>query len=343
MQEEQGPVHAPEFPAGAQWLQGGPLTMTALRGKVVLIDFWDYTCLNCLRTLPYVKEWHRKYQSLGFVTVGVHAPEFSFARESGNVLRAVREQDIQYPVLLDNDYATWQAWANRYWPAKYLVDAQGYVRYYHFGEGAYDVTEEAIQALLKEGFPELLLPGKAEPMRAEDAPGAVCYRVTPELYLGYARGAYGNAEPITPDAAARYRDPGMHMDGHAYLDGDWLISAEYLARPAGATNTSRVVLPYMAKDVNLVIHPPTYGGAATVNVLQDGAPLTGEDAGKDVTAGAPSVLTIDVPRMYRIVSNREIGRHELALETQSDGVAMYAFTFTSCLVQEDAESSAEQR
>ncbi|HEU5319769.1 MAG TPA: redoxin domain-containing protein, partial [Methylomirabilota bacterium] len=280
MQEEPGPVRAPEFPPNVTWLQGGPLRLAELRGKVVLIDFWDYTCLNCLRTLPYVKEWHRRYAPLGLVVVGVHAPEFSFARESSNVLRAVRDHDIQYPVALDNDYAIWQAYANRYWPAKYLVDANGYLRYYHFGEGAYGETEQAVQALLREGFPEILLPGLVEPVRDEDRPGAVCYRVTPELYLGYARGLYGNPG-LHPDTAGAYRDPGKHMDGHAYLEGDWLVSGEYLARPAGAQAESRLTVPYMAKDVNLVIHPPTYGAAATITLLQDGAPLAAEDAGAD--------------------------------------------------------------
>jgi len=333
MTQEEGPVSAPEFPPGATWLQGGPLKLADLRGRPVLIDFWDYTCVNCLHTLPYVKEWHRRYGPLGLTVVAVHAPEFSFGRESGNVLRAVREHDIQYPVILDNDYAVWQAYANRFWPAKYLIDGNGYLRYYHFGEGAYRDTEEVIQALLRESFPQILLPGVMDPVREEDAPGAVCYRVTPELYLGYQRGVIGNAKDVAPDRAATYRDPGKHMDGAAYLDGDWLLAGEYLARPAGAAGESRLIVPYMAKDVNLVAHPPTYAGAATFQVEQDGAPLPAVDAGDDVVAdGANAVLTVDAPRMYRIVSNREIDRHELALTTASDGVALYALTFTSCLV-----------
>jgi thiol-disulfide isomerase/thioredoxin len=335
MQDEQGPVRAPEFPTGVQWLQGNPVRIADARGKPVLIDFWDYTCLNCLRTLPYVKEWHRRYAPHGLIVVGVHAPEFSFARDSGNVARAVREQGIEYPVVLDNDYAIWQAWANRYWPAKYLVDGNGYLRYYHFGEGGYAQTEEAIQTLLKESFPDALLPGLMDPVRDEDRPGAVCYRVTPELYLGYQRGLIGNVAGVTPDRPATYKDPGMHMDGHAYLDGDWILAAEYLARPAGAGAVSKLTLPYMAKDVNLVIHPPSYGGEAMFSVEQDGAPITPDDAGEDVQAGgATSVMRVDTPRMYRIVANREIGRHELTLSTTSDGVALYAFTFTSCEVPE---------
>ncbi len=339
MQEEQGPVRAPEFPSDVTWLQGGPLRMADQRGKVVLIDFWDYTCVNCLHTLPYVKEWYRRYHSLGLVVVGVHAPEFSFAREGGNVLRAVREQDIQYPVALDNEYAIWQAYANRYWPAKYLIDGNGYLRYYRPGEGGYGETEGAIQELLREQFREILLPGLMEPVREEDRADAVCYRVTPELYLGYQRGLIGNVAGVTPDAAASYRDPGKHIDGCAYLEGDWLLAGEYLARPAGAGGESRLVVPYMAKEVNLVMHPPTFGGAATIAVLQDGAPLASEDAGADVIAGgAAAVVTVDTPRMYRLVNNREIDRHELTLTTTSDGVALYAFTFTSaCVAAEGGE------
>jgi hypothetical protein len=283
-----------------------------------------------------VKEWHRRYRDHGLTVIGVHAPEFSFARDSGNVQRAVREHGIDYPVVLDNEYAIWQAWANRYWPAKYLVDGNGYLRYYHFGEGAYGETEEAIQFLLREATPDVLLPGKMEPVREEDAEGAVCYRVSPELYLGYARGSIGNMANVKPDAPSSYRDPGKHVAGHAYLDGDWLLSGEFVARPAGASGTSRLVVPYMAKEVNCVIHPPAYGGQAVFNVLQDGHALAPEDAGADVQAGATSVLAIDAPRMYRIVNNREIDAHELTLETTSDGVALYAFTFTSCMMPQDA-------
>jgi hypothetical protein len=173
-----------------------------------------------------------------------------------------------------------------------------------------------------------------EPVRAEDRPGAVCYRVTPEVYLGYQRGLIGNVSGIQPDAPSTYRDPGMHMDGHAYLEGDWLLAAEYLARPAGAGALSKLTVPYVAKEVNLVVHPPTYGGDAMIAVTQDGAPLPAEDAGDDARAGATTTVTVDAPRMYRIVSNREIGRHELTLSTTSDGVALYACTFTSCEVPE---------
>jgi len=332
MTEEPGPVRAPEFPPGLTWLQGGPLTLAELRGRPLLIDFWDYTCLNCLRTLPYVKEWHRRYAEHGLVVVGVHAPEFSFAHNADHVRRAVVEQGLEYSIVVDNDYAIWQAYANRYWPAKYLVDREGYLRYYHFGEGAYQETESEIQSLLREAFPQIVLPALLDPVREEDMPGAVCYRVTPELYLGYQRGRIGNTAGIAPDKPATYRDLDKHAEGYFFLEGDWMLTAEAAARPVGAAGESRLRVKYMAKEVNLVIQPPLAGGDARIELLQDGTPLAAEDAGADARVeNGRAFVQLDTPRMYRLVSNREIDTHELTLVTTSDGVSLYAFTFGSCL------------
>ncbi|HXF51101.1 MAG TPA: redoxin domain-containing protein [Dehalococcoidia bacterium] len=336
MTTEQGPVRAPEFPPNATWLQGGPLRMSELRGRVVLIDFWDYTCVNCIRTLPYVKAWHERYADKGLTIVGVHAPEFSFARDVDNVRRAIERFGIAYPVVVDNDFALWKAYANRYWPAKYLVDKEGYLRFYHHGEGAYDEVERAIQSLLRDANPSVELPDLMEPVRPEDRPGAVCYRVTPELYLGYQRGAIGNTSDVAPDRPSRYHDVGKHAEGFFYLDGEWLLAGEYLSRPFGASGPSRLHVRYLAKDVNLVAHPPVTGGPARIEVLQDGRPLPAEDAGDDVRReGEAAVLVVDEPRMYQVVRNREIDHHELTLVTQSEGVALYAFTFTTCVAREE--------
>lgn len=333
MTSEQGPVRAPEFPSNAAWLQGGPLRMSDLRGRVVLVDFWDYTCVNCIRTLPYVKAWHERYAEKGLTVVGVHTPEFSFARDHGNVRRAVERFGIAYPVVVDNDFALWKAYANRYWPAKYLVDKEGYLRFYHHGEGAYDEVERAIQLPLKDANAGIELPGLMEPVRPEDRPGAVCYRVTPEIYLGYQRGAIGNTADVAPDRPSRYRDVGKHAEGFFYLEGEWMLSGEFLSRPFGASEPSRLHVRYLAKEVNLVAHPPVTGGPARVEVLQDGRPLPAEDAGDDVRRDAETaVLVIDEPRMYQIVRNREIDHHELTLVTSSEGVALYALTFTTCVV-----------
>lgn len=333
MTRETAHIRAPEFPPGVTWLQGGPVSMADLRGRPVLIDFWDYTCINCLRTLPYLKEWHRRYSPLSLTVVGVHAPEFSFARQHGNVERAARELGIEYPIVLDNDYQIWQAYSNRYWPAKYLIDKDGYIRFYHFGEGAYAQTEEKLQELLLEVSPGLEMPEVMEPVRPEDGPGAVCYRVTPELYLGYERGRIGNVTDLNPDRPARYRDIGRHVEGFAYLDGDWLLTSESLERPAGAEGRSKLSMRYMAKEANLVIHPPPKP-PGEVELLQDGSPLPEDVAGPDVQReGDRTLLMVDEPRMYELVKNEDIGSHELALITSSDGIRFFAFTFVSCMAE----------
>jgi thiol-disulfide isomerase/thioredoxin len=202
---------APEL-EGGQWIQHGPVSLKAQRDKaVVLIDFWDYTCVNCIRTLPYVAEWHRRYADSGLVVVGVHAPEFSFAREGSHVAEAAKRFGLEYPIVLDNEYAIWRAYSNRFWPAKYLVDSKGRIRYYHFGEGSYQESEVAIQGAIRELNPTASLPPPIEPIRDMDRPGTVCYRVTPELYLGHARGQFGNPEGVTRDHGHDYRDVNLVM------------------------------------------------------------------------------------------------------------------------------------
>jgi thiol-disulfide isomerase/thioredoxin len=335
MTQEESRIHAPDFPADVTWLQGGPLSLRELRGKPVLIDFWDYTCLNCIRTLPYLKEWHWRYGGTGLTIVGVHAPEFSFAHNVENVRRAIAAQGLEYPIVLDNNRAIWEAYANRYWPAKYLIDGEGYLRYYHFGEGAYGETEKAIQKLLRETAPEAVLPGLMEPVRDEDAPGAVCYRVTPELYLGYQRGRIGNTSAIAPDTPTVYSDLDKHAEGFFYLEGDWMLTGEASARPVGAKGESRLHVRYMAKEVNLVMHPPLVDRQGRVELLQDAAPLAAEDAGEDVSIDdGKAVVRVNEPRMYRLVNNCSIDTHDLTLVTRTDGIMLYAFTFTGCLVPE---------
>jgi thiol-disulfide isomerase/thioredoxin len=335
MTQEQGPVHAPDFPPDVTWLQGGPLALKDLRGKSVLIDFWDYTCLNCLRTLPYVKEWHRRYKEAGLTVVGVHAPEFSFAHNVENVRRAVATQGIEYAVVLDNNQAIWQAYANRYWPAKYLVDGEGYVRYYHFGEGAYGDTEQAIQTLLRASQPDTVLPELMAPLRGEDAPGSVCYRVTPELYLGYQRGRIGNTAGIAPDTPTTYTDIDKHAEGFFYLEGDWMLTGEASARPIGAKGVSRLHVRYMAKEVNVVAHPPLVDREGRLELLLNGVPLTDADAGEDVKIdNGKAIARVNEPRMYKLVNNQSIDTYDLTLLTQTDGIMLYAFTFVGCVVPE---------
>lgn len=318
-------IYAPAL-EGGEWIQHGPVNLKELRGKaVVLVDFWDYTCVNCIHTLPYVAGWHDRYRQHGLVIVGVHAPEFSIARDRSNVLAAIRQFAIEYPVVLDNDYAIWRAYSNRFWPAKYLVDSQGRLRYYHFGEGLYQESETQIQKLLGEVNPGLDFPRPMEPVRESDRPGAVCYRVTPELYLGYARGQFGNPAGVARDRAADYTDPGRHAEGASYLSGRWAVGQESArAETAGAS----IFLRYTSMDVNLVMAPPAGQSARVEIILGDG-----QRAGADVKAeNGRAFVTVDRARMYNLVANESVVPASLQLKALDPGLTAFAFTFTSCVV-----------
>jgi thiol-disulfide isomerase/thioredoxin len=331
---------APELDGGTRWLNSSPLTMRGLRGKVVLIDFWEYTCVNCIRTVPYLREWHARYRDKGLVIVGVHTPEFHFARSERNVASAVKQLRLEYPIVLDSDYAIWKAYGNRFWPAKYLVDAQGAVRYYHFGEGGYGATEQEIQSLLREIDPHARLPALMEPVRAEDHPGRVCYPSTPELYAGYERGSaqgtLGNREGYRPDRAHSYRDPGRHLDGLIYLHGLWRSSAEALvSAQRNPYPAAWIALRYHALEVNSVMRPE---GTSPVRVwvYQDGKPVPPTDRGSDLLFDerGRSFARVDEPRMYNLIRNAAFGEHELRIATSRPNLGVYSFTFVSCEMTE---------
>jgi thiol-disulfide isomerase/thioredoxin len=325
---------APEFPAGMEWLNSLPLTVSELKGRVLLIDFWEYTCVNCIRTLPYLKTWHDRYADKGLTIIGVHTPEFAFAKDLANVRRAVKEFGLKYPIVNDRDYQIWNRYGNRYWPAKYLFDASSRLRHYHFGEGSYGDTEQEIQRLLREINPALELPKIMEPIRGTDKPGAVCYPVTPELYAGYQRGEIGNSEGFQRDRAAVYKDPGDYKDGFLYVHGSWRSDAESL-RHARTIPTARdyVALRYHALEVNCVLKPES-GKPIKVIVTQNGVPVRPADRGQDIRMDArgATYLLVDKPRMYRIIKNKEFGTYDLKLACAQEGLGIYAFTFVSCEV-----------
>jgi thiol-disulfide isomerase/thioredoxin len=318
-------VLAPDLDGG-QWIQHGPVILKDLRDKaVVLVDFWDYTCVNCIRTLPYVVGWNRRYAESGLVIVGVHAPEFSFAREGSHVAEAAARFGLEYPIVLDNEYAIWRAYSNRFWPAKYLIDSKGRIRYYHFGEGSYQESEVAIQGLLRELSPTVSLPPPMEPMRDTDQPGAVCYRVTPELYLGHARGQFGNPEGVMRDQAHDYRDVGPHVEGISYLGGRWRVEQESARAEAPGAAIS---LRYTAKDVNMVMAPPA-GATVRMEIVLDGSQRAGDDVKFE---GERGFVTVDQPRMYSLVANDSVVSGAITLRAEQAGVSVYAFTFISCTV-----------
>lgn len=329
-------VEAPEFPEGLTWRQSKPLTMAGLKGKVVLVDFWEYTCVNCIRTFPYLKDWHQKYKDKGLVIVGVHTPEFHFAKEEANVLKAAKDFGLGWPLVIDSDYAVWRTYGNRYWPAKYLIDKDGFVRYFHFGEGAYAATEAQIQKLLKEANPQVELPPIGEAIRGTDKPGAVCYPVTPELYLGAERGGYAgtlaNREGYQPGKVVSYKDPGNWEDGLVYAHGEWKNTNEALISVRKSPHPrDYIAIKYHALEVNSVIRPEN-GKPVRVWVYHDGKPVAKKDAGDDLQFDSKgrSYLIINEPRMYNIVKNAVFAQRTLKLATAEPGMGIYSFTFVSC-------------
>lgn len=340
MRVEKGQVRAPEI--GRAWLNSAPLSFRQLRGRAVLVDFWDYTCVNCIRTLPYVQAWHERYHDKGLTVIGVHTPEFTFAQYESNVERGIREFGLTYPVVIDSNREIWKAFANRYWPTKYLLDKDGYLRYGHFGEGAYAECEQVIQELLHEIDPGVILPEVMDPQREEDHAGAVCYRATGELYLGHGRGRIGNEGGFKEDQIGDYLFTGIPEENFFYASGRWASTAEYME--AVETGLHTLQLKYEAAAVNLVMACPRATSAEVV-ILQDGKALSRSQATRDtrfrpLASGGPeeSFVIVDSARMYFLVHNQDFGAHTLELRC-SPGTAAFAFTFTSCV---DPVASAMQ-
>src|SRR3989344_2877906 len=302
---------APELISGGSWFNSTPLNLVQLRGKVVLVDFWTYTCINCIRTLPYLKSWHEKYSEKGLVIICVHTPEFEFEKNPINVQKAVSDFGLKYPIMQDNNYATWRAYSNRYWPAKYLVDKNGNIRYSHFGEGKYDETEKAIQALLAEAGTDV------SDMQVTNPTYQVQSR-TPELYLGYWRIAnFASPERIVEDESAIYSVPtDLKRNTFAYL-GNWTVGYQRAMPTKGAT----LLLHFDAKEVFLVMRPKN--GSGQVKVSLDDT-LVSNQAGEDVKNGT---VTVTADRLYKLIKLPAGGAHILKLEFLDDNLELYAFTF----------------
>jgi cytochrome c biogenesis protein CcdA/thiol-disulfide isomerase/thioredoxin len=305
---------APEFVGNQQWFNtpgDRPLTLSGLRGRVVLVDFWTYSCINCIRTLPYLKAWDAKYRKDGLTIVGVHTPEFPFEREAGNVETAISENGIRYPVVQDNEQATWNAYGNQYWPAEYFIDAQGKVRYVHFGEGEYGEKEKVIRDLLAEAG-KTVKGGEVQVHAV--APSKTVS--TPETYLGAARAERFTNSMLSPGSHDFTAPRALLANEFAY-HGKWNISLDSATAESGAS----LDLNFGARRVYLVLGSP--GHDRKVKVLLDGQPISDADAGADVRGG---VVTVSGQRLYNLVDLPEVGHHVLTLEPAA-GVEGYAFTF----------------
>ena len=306
---------APELTGITKWLNtAGPETLASLKGKVVLVDFWTYSCINCLRTLPHVEAWYNKYHSAGFDVIGVSTPEFAFEKDAGNVNSAIKRYGIPYPVALDNNYATWNAYNNQYWPAEYLIDATGKIRRTEFGEGNYSTTEQAIRSLLVDA-------GKKVTAAPSNLPDTTPQNViTPETYFGSNRSQFGYPNPNYP--AGTFTIPNQKavpQDQYAFA-GKWLIQPEYAQSFKGSSITEH----FGASNVYLILNPEP-GVKSQVSVTYNGQPLVGTLAGSDVING---VITVDSDRLYNIFSSgASVSDGTLRFTFLNDGIQAFTFTF----------------
>ena len=314
----------PSLGGATAWLNAPPLSAADLRGNVVLIDFWTYTCINWLRTLPYVRAWAKKYQDHGVVVIGVHSPEFSFEHDLENVRRAAQDMRVSYPIAIDNDFAIWQAFTNHYWPALYLVDAQGHLRYHHFGEGAYELSEMILQHLLAEagmsGFDQELVSVDAQ---GAEAPADWDSLRSVETYVGYERTEhFASPGGAKLDEACLYTAPERLRLNHWALAGEWTMGSE--ATVLHAAN-GRIAFRFHARDLHLVMGPATRGTSVRFRVFLDGQ-APGAAHGSDVDEQGHG--TVSDQRLYQLI--RQLGHiadRQFEIEFLDAGVEAFVFTF----------------
>lgn len=306
--QQKGPL-APEIIPGGKWFNSKPLTLAKLKGKVVIIDFWTYTCINCQRTFPYLKKWWDKYKNKGLVIIGVHAPEFEFEKDKNNLAKAISDFGLTYPIVQDNDFSTWRAYDNHYWPAKYIIDKDGIIRYSHFGEGEYDKTEKVIQELLAETGIKDLASNVSNPI-------SQTYGRTPETYLGFVRiDNFASPESIQKNYFTSYTYPNNLPDNRFALKGKWNITEEYAVPEKG----SELTFNFDAKEVFLVMK--TTGKPAKVRVyIDDKMQYFGEN-------NINGLVTVDSDKLYKLILLPTPGKHLLRLEFKDANAQLFAFTF----------------
>lgn len=331
---------APELTGALTWINSTPLRLADLRGKVVLLDFFEYSCVNCLRTLPYVKSWLSRYADAGLVVIGIHSPQYGFSMDPINVEGAARRLGLTYPIAVDSNLQIAEAYTNRFWPRKFLIDRQGRVRFDHTGEGGYEETERKIQELLGEIDPTRVFPPPLQPLNDVDRPGAVCYPITPELYLGHVRGALGNGGAGPTNSPVLFAAPSELREGVIYAVGEWENQSEYLRHTRDTEElTDAVALRYRAVEVNVVMKPEEQYWKQ-VFVQRDGEWLPREVAGDDVKYDddGRSYVEVRAARMYNLIANQPYGVHELRLLTQGKGLSVYSFSFGTCVIPREADT-----
>ncbi|PIR47437.1 hypothetical protein COV06_03190 [Candidatus Uhrbacteria bacterium CG10_big_fil_rev_8_21_14_0_10_50_16] len=310
-------LQAPEFPKGIIWLNTEPLTLKQLRGKIVLIDFWTYSCVNCLNVMPHLRRWHKLYAKKGLVVIGVHTPEFAFEKDVLNVETAVKEFDLTYPVAIDSESKIWEAYNNHWWPRLVLINKAGQIAFDHVGEGGYVEIEKEIQKALR-GVGAKALP-KIE--RESKSSGGVCFPTTPEIYLGFSRGHFKNSD-VEANHCHNYKRVSDQRDTPS-LEGEWTVREGYVESHGG-----KIHLPFMAGSINLVAQTSD-GEKQRIAVVRDGNALATNEAGDDIVFdGDDSVIFAREPRMYRLLAASAHLTGVLTLNVPS-GVRLYSLTFGS--------------
>jgi cytochrome c biogenesis protein CcdA/thiol-disulfide isomerase/thioredoxin len=313
----------PPLTGATTWINSPPLTPQQLRGKVVVVDFWTYSCINCLRALPYVRAWAEKYKDQGLVVIGVHTPEFAFEKSEANVRDAVRRLGVDYPVAMDNDFAIWRAFKNQYWPAHYFIDAQGRIRHHHFGEGDYEGSERVIQQLLKEaGAADVAADVVQVQAQGAEAAAAMDQLGSPETYVGYARAEnFRSPGGLARDAVKTYVANPLDLNDWS-LVGRWRVTREHAELAAAG---GRLSFRFKARDLHLVMGPGSNGALPRFRVLIDGQ-APGADAGSDIDA--QGVGRIDQQRLYQLIrQSGAVRERTFEIEFLDPGVQVFAFTF----------------
>lgn len=321
-------INPPAFPKPAVWLNSEPLTTQDLKGKVVLVDFWTYSCINCQRTLPYLRSWWEKYKNQGLIIIGVHTPEFDFEKDINNVKNALSEYQVTWPVVLDNDYQIWDSYSNHFWPAKYLINAKSKIIYTHFGEGNYLETEIKIQKALEEaGFKP------KEQITGQLSNETIQLGQTPETYCGFLRGVLGNSSGFVENKDFNYTLPQDQplAENMLYLTGHWKSEAQYLEHSRQTQELEDILtLSYRASKVYLVMESAAKS-PIKVYVTLDGVALIEDTAGDDIKFDEEgrAYTQVQFSTLYNLIKTKTFGDHILRISSLEQGLRIYAFTFGS--------------
>jgi thiol-disulfide isomerase/thioredoxin len=313
----------PDMGGAVGWLNSAPLNSKSMQGKVVLVDIWTYSCINSLRQLPYMKAWAAKYKDAGLVVIGVHAPEFGFERERGNVERAVQDYKVGYPVAIDSDHTIWEAFHNQYWPADYFIDAKGRIRYHHFGEGEYDKSERVIQELLKENG-ATGVDGTTVQVSGEGVEAAPSEDVrSPETYIGYSRAeGFASPERVAQDSRKNYSAPARAGLNQWGLSGSWNVGGEHAVLQTGP---GKILFRFHGRDLHMVLAPAKDGKPVRFRVSLDGS-APGEDRGVDASSDGSG--EVREPRLYQLIRQKgPVKDRTFEIEFLDPGVQAFSFTF----------------